>query len=158
MITKNLRQETLSNECVPWQVQPAQFLLHKQTLPGSDAIDVIDGVWRGQMARGCLWEPAGVWCSFPPWRIVALKKENRMLSILMSVNSEVGNSQPPLLGAACPHSLGSCLCFLAGLGPGPGSPKAALGFGLLSGCLMCRRHSLEQIQPFVFPEAAQSSP
>lgn len=38
----------------------AQVLLHKQTLPGSDAIDVIDGVWRVQMARGCLWEPAGV--------------------------------------------------------------------------------------------------
>ena len=80
-----------------------------------------------------------------------------MLSILMSVNSEVGDSQSPLLGAACPHSPGSCLYFLAGLGLGPGSPKAALGFGLLSGCLMCRRHSLNQIQPFVFPEAAQSS-
>ena len=147
----------LSNACIPWQVQPAQFLLHKRTLPGSDAIDVIDGAWRGQMARGCLLEPAGVWCSFLPWRIVTLKKENGMLSILMSVNSEVGDSQSPLLGAACPHSPGSCLYFLAGLSLGPGSPKAALGFGLLSGCLMCRRHSLNQIQPFVFPEAAQSS-
>ena len=156
-ITKKLRQKTLSNACIPWQVQPAQFLLHKRTLPGSDAIDVIDGAWRGQMARGCLLEPAGVWCSFLPWRIVTLKKENGMLSILMSVNSEVGDSQSPLLGAACPHSPGSCLYFLAGLGLGPGSPKAALGFGLLSGCLMCRRHSLNQIQPFVFPEAAQSS-
>ena len=29
----------------------AQVLLHKQTLPGSDAIDVIDGVWRVQMAH-----------------------------------------------------------------------------------------------------------
>ena len=80
-ITKKLRQETV--KCVHSLAGTASsFLLHKQTLPGSDAIDVIDGAWREQMAGGCFLEPARVWGSFLPWRTFAFKKENGMLSIL----------------------------------------------------------------------------
>lgn len=153
MITKSLRQVTLKCIGSLARYHPGRLFLHEQTLPGGG---VTDRAWWGRTMAGgppAATQSVGLLSSLESF--CPSGKELRAF-LPHDCNDEVSDQWCPLVGAPHPPLEDAIVCPLLSGRAWPGSPRATPGFSLLSGCFTCRLPS-ECIQPFVCPEATQSS-